>query len=103
LAWTSSTEEFWHLANAGLRKTEIRKKHKPPAGVEGSPAFTLPVRYTGLVMPFSRLHFARGQFQFITSSGYRRTELFDGSRLRRDFVELSPATSGGSRDLLAAK
>ena len=59
-----------------------------PAGGERSSAFWLPIRYTPLVMPVSRRHFAPGQLQFITSSTYRRTKLFDSHRLRCDFVEV---------------
>jgi hypothetical protein len=63
------------------------------------------MRYTAFVVPVTKRHFAPGQLQFITSGGYHRTEPFDSSRSRprRDFVEVPPATSGGSRDLLAAK
>ncbi|MGO8734634.1 MAG: transposase, partial [Terriglobia bacterium] len=39
-------------------------------------------------MPVSRRHFAPGQLQFITSSVYRRTKLFDSQRLRSNFVEV---------------
>jgi REP element-mobilizing transposase RayT len=39
-------------------------------------------------MPVSRRHFAPGQLQFITSSTYRRTKLFDSHRFRCDFVEV---------------
>jgi len=38
-------------------------------------------------MPVSRRYFAPGQFQFITSSVYRRLKLFDSHRLRLLFVE----------------
>ena len=44
--------------------------------------------YTALAMPVSRRHFAPGQLQFITSSTYRRTMLFDSHRFRCDFVEV---------------
>jgi putative transposase len=37
-------------------------------------------------MPVSRRHFAPGQLQFITSSPYRRTKLFESHRFRSDFV-----------------
>jgi putative transposase len=37
-------------------------------------------------MPVSRRHFAPGQLQFITSSTYRRTKLFESHRFRCDFV-----------------
>jgi 8-oxo-dGTP pyrophosphatase MutT (NUDIX family) len=37
-------------------------------------------------MPVSRRHFAPGQLQFITSSTYRRTRLFESHRFRCDFV-----------------
>jgi REP element-mobilizing transposase RayT len=39
-------------------------------------------------MPVSRRHFARRRLQFITSSTYRRTKLFDSHRFRYDFVEV---------------
>ena len=39
-------------------------------------------------MPVSRRHFSPGQLQFITSSVYRRTRLFDRQRLRSNFVEV---------------
>ena len=39
-------------------------------------------------MPVSRRHFSPGQLQFITSSTYRRTKLFDRHHLRCDFVEV---------------
>jgi hypothetical protein len=56
------------------------------AGAERSAAFRVPMRYTALGMPVSRPHFAPRQLQFITSSTYRRTKLFDGHRFRCDFV-----------------
>jgi REP element-mobilizing transposase RayT len=39
-------------------------------------------------MAVSRRHFARRRLQFITSSTYRRTKLFDSHRFRCDFVEV---------------
>jgi len=60
----------------------------PPAGADRSSAFRVPIRYTALAMPVSRRHFAPGQLQFITSSTYRRTKLFDSHRFRCDFVEV---------------
>jgi REP element-mobilizing transposase RayT len=39
-------------------------------------------------MPVSGRHFAPGQLQFITSSTYRRTKLFDSHRFLYDFVEV---------------
>ena len=39
-------------------------------------------------MPLYRRHFEPGQLQFLTTSTYRRTKLFDSDRFRGDFVEV---------------
>jgi len=59
-----------------------------PAGAQRSSAFRLPIRYTAPAMPVSRRHFSPSQLQFITSSAYPRTKLFDSHRFRCDFVEV---------------
>jgi hypothetical protein len=51
-------------------------------------AFRPPTRYTALATPVSWRNFAPGQLQFITSSAYRRTRLFESRRFRCDFVEV---------------
>jgi len=50
--------------------------------------FPLAIRHSPPAVPVSRRHFAPGQLQFITSSTYRRTMLFDSHRFRCDFVEV---------------
>jgi hypothetical protein len=40
------------------------------------------------VIPLYRRHFEPGQLQFITSSTYRRTKLFEHDRSRSMFVEV---------------
>ncbi len=44
--------------------------------------------YAPLALPVSRRHFAPGQLQFITSSTYRRTKLFDSDCFHYDFIEV---------------
>jgi hypothetical protein len=39
-------------------------------------------------MPVYRRYFGPGQLQFITSSTYRRVNLFESEGFRRDFVEV---------------
>lgn len=66
----------------------MHSSHSSRAGAERSSAFQLPMLCTALLTPVCRRHFAPGHLQFITSSTYRRTKLFDSHRLHCDFVEV---------------
>ena len=57
-----------------------------PAGAERSSALGDAILW--LLMPTLKRHFVSGQLQFLTSSTYRRAQLFASERFCRDFVEI---------------
>ena len=72
----------------------------PQAGAERSSALQCPI--LALVMPTSKRHYAPGDLQFLTSSTYRRAQLFESDRFRLWAAELRSAPARALQQLWSA-